>query len=80
MFFCSRIFCKSAVFDPVESWVFTEGFLSDSLFDEEALPLKKEPWFVGAGGFEEAVDLFEVFGWMLLMMRLVSALISAPIA
>lgn len=48
MFFCSRVFCKSAVFDPVESWVFTEGFLSDSLFDEEALPLKKDFWFVGA--------------------------------
>lgn len=61
MFFCSRVFCKSAVFDPVETWVFAEGFLSDSLFDEEALPLKKDFWFVDAGGFEEAVDLFEVF-------------------
>lgn len=61
MFFCSRVFCESAVFDPVESWVFAEGFLFDSLFDEESLPLKKDFWFVGAGCFEKAVDLFEVF-------------------
>ena len=61
MFFCSRVFCKSAVIDPAESWVFAERFLSDSLFDEESLPLKEDFWFVGAGGFEEAVDLLEVF-------------------